>query len=256
MDFSSCRLIPILRTKEAKAIKGHSNPEQWFLDQLHAYTLRQPRSAKTPDCPDDSFLRAYAAKPTSFALSDPRVVHVTSCDHCLPGLLEMRSAGAASHPSRVRVAAIATLCAACLVAGFFGAGYWNRLHTVANENRSAKQQLPSAIVDRTLDLTDYGTYRGVGEQPSQPPLNLPAALLHVNLILPRFSESGAYTIMVANDRNGNGRLACTTGIAATTGNQTKLAVTLDLRGAKPGDYFLLTELSGQEAFYSYPLHLQ
>ena len=62
--------------------------------------------------------------------------------------------------------------------------------------------------------------------------------------------------MVASDRNGNGRLACTTGTAVTSGNQTKLAVTLDLRGAKPGDYFLLTELSGQEAFYSYPLHLQ
>jgi hypothetical protein len=256
VDFSSWRLIPILRTKEAKAIRGHTNPEQWFLDQLRAYTLRQPRGARTPDCPDDSFLRAYAAKPTSFPLSDPRIMHVTSCDHCLPGLLEMRSAGTASHSSRVRVAAIATLCAACLVAGFFGATYWNRLHTVANENRSAKQQLPVAIVDRTLDLTDYGTLRGAGEQPSHPPLNLPAALLHVNLILPRFSESGAYTIMVASDRNGKGRLACTTGIAATTGNQTKLAVTLDLRGAKPGDYLLLTELSGQDDFYSYPLRIQ
>jgi hypothetical protein len=156
----------------------------------------------------------------------------------------------------VRLATIATLCAACLVAGFFGATYWNRQHIVAIENRSAKQQQPTAIIDRTLDLTDYGTYRGAGEQPSQPPLNLPAALLHVNLILPRFSESGAYTIMVASDRTGNGRLACTTAIAATTGHQTKLAVTLDLRGAKPGDYFLLTELSGQEAFYSYLLKIR
>jgi hypothetical protein len=85
---------------------------------------------------------------------------------------------------------------------------------------------------------------------------LPAALLHVNLILPRFSESGAYTIMVASDRNGKGRLACTTGVATTVGNQTKLAVTLDLLRAKPGDYLLLTELSGQEDFYSYPLHIQ
>ena len=168
----------------------------------------------------------------------------------------MRSASTASHPTRVRVAAIATVCAACLVAGFFGAGYWNRLRTVAIENRPARQEQPTAIVDRTLDLTDYGTYRGLGEHPSQPPLNLPAALLRVNLILPRFSESGAYTIMVASDRKGRGRLACTTGIATTIGNQTKLAVTLDLRGAKPGDYFLLTDLSGQEAFYSYPLHLQ
>jgi len=256
VDFSSCHLMPILRTNEAKAIRERPNPEQWFLEQLHAYTLRQPRGARTPDCPDDSFLRIYAAKPTSFPLSDPRVVHVTSCDHCLPGLLEMRSAQTRHPPSRVRVAAIATLCAACLVAGFFGATYWNRQPTVAIENRSAKLQQPTAVVDRTLDLTDYGTYRGSGEQPSEPPLNLPAALLHVNLILPRFSESGAYTIMVASDRSGKGRLACTTGIATATGNQTKLAVTLDLRGAKPGDYLLLTELSGQGDFYAYPLKLQ
>lgn len=256
MDFSIWRLIPILRTKEAKAIRGHTNPEQWFLDQLRAYTLRQPRGARTPDCPDDSFLRAYAAKPTSFPLSDPRIMHVMSCDHCLPSLLEIRSAKTSPRPSRVRMTAIATLCTACLLAGFFAATYWNHQHTDAIENRSPNQQHATAVIDRTLDLTDYGTLRGAGEQPSHPPLNLPAALLHVNLILPRFSESGAYTIMVASDRNGKGRLACTTGIAATTGNQTKLAVTLDLRGARPGDYLLLTELSGQEDFYSYPLRIQ
>jgi hypothetical protein len=62
--------------------------------------------------------------------------------------------------------------------------------------------------------------------------------------------------MVAGDRDGSGRVACTTGITTTVGNQTKLIVTLDLRSAKPGSYFLLTELSGQQNFYSYPLNIQ
>jgi hypothetical protein len=84
---------------------------------------------------------------------------------------------------------------------------------------------------------------------------LPAALLHVNLILPRFSEAGPYTIMVVGDREGNGRIAYAT---ATTmvGNQTKLSVTLDLRRVRPGEYVLLTELNGQDDWYSYPLKIQ
>ena len=99
----------MIRKKEAREIKGHTNPEQWFLEQLRVYTQRQPRSDKTPECPDDSFLRAYAAKPGSFPLSDSRVRHVTSCDHC------------ARRPLQMRVAAISSLCAACLIAGFLGA---------------------------------------------------------------------------------------------------------------------------------------
>jgi hypothetical protein len=156
----------------------------------------------------------------------------------------------------VRAAAITALCAACLVAGFFGATYWSRQHAAVVVNQRANPQEATAIVDQTLDLTNYGTYRGLGVQPSQRPLNLPVALLHLNLILPRFSQSGAYTIMVASDRNGDGRLASTTGVGTTVGNQTTLTVTLDLRGVKPGDYFLLTEFSGQEDFYAYPLKVQ
>jgi hypothetical protein len=124
------------------------------------------------------------------------------------------------------------------------------------ESQAANSQQATAVVDRTLDLTNYGTYRGLGDQATQPPLNLLAALLRLNLILPRFSQSGAYTIMVAGDRDGSGRVACTTGITTTVGNQTKLIVTLDLRGAKPGSYFLLTELSGHQNFYAYPLNIQ
>ncbi len=246
----------MIRMREARPIRQHANPEQWFLDQLRAYALRQPRGARTADCPDDSFLRTYAEKPSSFPLSDSRIAHVTSCNHCLPRLLEMRSARTIARSPRVRAAAIAALCTACLVAGFFGATYWSRQHAAVVDNQRANPQQATAIVDRTLDLTNYGTYRGLGSHPSQPPLNLPTALLHLNLILPRFSQSGAYTIMVARDRNGDGRLASTIGVATTAGNQTKLTVTLDLRGVKPGDYFLLTELGCQDDFYSYPLKIQ
>jgi hypothetical protein len=245
----------MIRMKEEREIKGQTHPEQWFLEQLRAYTQRQPRGDKTPECPDDSFLRAYAAKPGSFSLSDSRVRHVTSCDYCLPALLDFRSAGTARRPFQMRVAAVASLCAACLIAGFLGARYWSHRQSIAVEPPALSQRA-SQPVERTLDLTNYGTYRGAEDQPPRPPVNLPAGLLHVNLILPRFSEAGSYTIMVVGDREGNGRIAYAAGTAVMVGNQTKLTVTLDLRRVRPGNYVLLTELNGQDDWYSYPLKIQ
>jgi hypothetical protein len=66
----------------------------------------------------------------------------------------------------------------------------------------------------------------------------------------------AYTIMVVAGHEGTNRIAYATGIASTVGNQTKLTVMLDLRSAKPGSYVLLTELNGQDDWYSYPLKIQ
>lgn len=254
MDCSSSNLIPLMRKNEVRKIKGNTNPEQWFVEQLRAYTQRQPRSARTPECPDDSFLREYAARPGSFPLSDSRVQHVTSCGHCLPALLEFRSAVAVPRRGPARLSAIAALCAACLIVGFVVARYWNHQNPLTS-NPPAGQQA-SATIDRTLDLTNYGTFRGAEEQPPKPPLNLPAALLHVDLILPRFSEAGPYTIIVVAGHEGTNRIAYATGNAAIVGNRTKLTVTLDLRRAKPGSYVLLTELNGQNDWYSYPLRIQ
>ena len=243
-----------MRKNEVRKIKGNTNPEHWLVEQLRVYTQRQPRDERTPECPDDSFLREYAARPGSFSLSDPRVQHVTSCGHCLPALLDFRSTFAVRRPAAARIAAIAILCAACLILGFVVSKYWNRQSPVAS-NPPASQQA-SAVVDRTLDLTNYGTFRGAEQKPPKPPLNLPAALLHVNLILPRFSEAGPYTIIVVAGREGTNRIAYATGNATIVSNQTKLTVTLDLRRVKPGSYVLLTELSGQDDWYSYPLRIQ
>lgn len=181
---------------------------------------------------------------------------MTSCNHCLPRLLELRSSTKTARPSLRRATAIAALCVVCLIAGFVGARYWNSQHARQVGNQAANPQQAAVVVDKTLDLTNYGTYRGLGAQPSRPPLNLPAALLHLNLILPRFSEAGPYTIIVVAGREGANRIAYATGNASIVGNQTKLAVTLDLRRARPGSYVLLSELSGEDDWYSYPLRIQ
>jgi len=63
-------------------------------------------------------------------------------------------------------------------------------------------------------------------------------------------------IIVVAGREVTNRIAYATGNASIVGNQTKLTVTLDLRRAKPGSYVLLTELSGQDDWYSYPFRIQ
>ena len=236
---------------------SRQNPEQWFLDQLDAYTRRQPSAERTQNCRDDSFLQAYAANPDRFALSDPAVAHVSSCNYCMPRLLQMRAAGYASRSFRLRVAGVVALSAVFLVMGFLAATYWNRQRSAAQHVPQSADLHPTAsLTERTLDLTEYGTYRGTGDEPAKPPLILPAALLHIEMILPRFSEAGMYSIMVAADRGGKDRLACASGQAVAGGGRTAVDFVLDLRSAKPGDYLLLTQLKGMDDSYSYPLKIQ
>jgi hypothetical protein len=141
--------------------------------------------------------------------------------------------------------------------GFIAATYRNHLRPAVQQVPQSADLRPTAnLTERTLDLTEYGTYRGVGDEPAKPPLILPAALLHVDLILPRFSEAGMYSIMVAADRGGKDRLACASGLAVAAGGRTAVDFVLDLRSAKPGDYLLLTQLKGLDDSYSYPLRVQ
>ena len=229
-------------------IKKALNSEEWFLKQVEAYTRRQPGGEKTPDCVDDVFLKRYAERPADVSLSDLRVEHVTSCNYCLGRLLQYRATRPARAALSIRYAAVAALSMACLLVGFFVANLWNRKHP-------AVVQIQSAELHRSLDLSEYGTYRG--EQPANnPPLHLPAALVRLELVLPRLSPPGAYSIMVASDKNGLNRVACATGTAVGADPRTAVTVSLDLRSATPGRYVLSTQLQGEDAPYTYPLQIE
>jgi hypothetical protein len=234
---------------ERIVIKKTLNTEEWFLRQVESYTRRQPSGDKTPECVDDGFLRSYAESPAEVSLSDWRVDHVTSCNYCLGRLLHFR---ATTHPARAslsfRYAAVAAMGLACLLVGFVVANVWNRKHP-------SVVQVQSAELHRTLDLSQYGTYRG--DQPANnPPLRLPAALIRLELVLPLLGPPGAYSIAVASDRNGLNRVACATGTAVGADPRTVVTVSLDLRGATPGNYVLLTQLRGEDAPYTYPLQIE
>lgn len=232
---------------ERIVIKKKLNSEEWFLRQVESYARTQPSGDKTPDCVDDVFLKSYAERPADVPLSDRRVEHVTSCNYCLGRLLQFRATRPPRASLRFRYAAVAAMGFACLLVGFVVANLWNRKHPTV-------VQVQSAELHRTLDLSQYGTYRG-DQPPSNPPLHLPAALLKLELVLPRLSQPGTYSIMVAADKNGVNRVACTTGTAVGADPRTVVTVSLDLRSATPGRYVLLTQLQGEDAPYTYPLQI-
>ena len=196
------------------------------------------------------FLRRYAGAPRKFSLSDPRVEHVSSCDYCLHKFLDIRAAQRQGVNSRAfflgnRFSAAAAAGFVCLLIGLLMVKPW-----YSRSSRSITTQ--SVMVRRTLDLSDYGTYRGE-QAPSVPVLSLPAALVKLQLILPRFSDPGNYFVVVAPDRSRRNRIAGAKAVATGADPRTLLNVTLDLRNAAPGNYVLATEREGEGGPYFYPL---
>jgi len=150
---------------------------------------------------------------------------------------------------RNRKTAYALAGATCLilVAATFGWFYLRHNH----EQTVAVAQ----PVSKTVDLWNAGTYRG--EQPGQlQSVELPAAVVRLTVILPRFSPSGQYLIAVTRKEDGTGLVA--EGLAPTgaVGQKENVSVTLDLRKVTAGAYFLSTTHEQDQAAYYYPLQIK
>lgn len=218
--------------------------ESWITQQHQRRVLAGETTPSGP-CPDDAFLLALARRSKSIALLDPRVDHAATCPNCMKRLLVLRQ----ERQSSRRKLAWALAGAACiiLVASLFS---WSRYESRKQQMLALAQPVPEVV-----DLWNAATYRG--QQPGQlQSVLLPAARIHLTIILPRFSFAGQYLVGVTRDQNGNGVVA--EGAAPTSGNgaQQKVSVDLDLRGAKPGAYFLSTTHEQDQAAYYYPLQIK
>ena len=85
---------------------------------------------------------------------------------------------------------------------------------------------------------------------------MPAALVRLTIILPRFSPTGQYAVAVTQDRNGNGVVAQRSAPATTNDDHESVSVELDLRAAKAGAYFLATIHEQDQASHYYPLQIR
>lgn len=112
--------------------------------------------------------------------------------------------------------------------------------------------------DASVNLFEATTSRGAGPEDDAAPLQqvmLPAAVVRLSVTLPRFSQGGEYRILVSTDRAGTQVIARGSGIAQENAGKINVNVTLDLRSAKPGAYFLATVRGSDNGTYYYPLQV-
>jgi len=218
--------------------------ESW-LAQHHEERVLAGETTPVGPCPDEAFLRDLARRAKRIALSDLRVAHAANCPKCMSRLLVFRQ----ENRSRRRKLTLVTAVVLCSVIG---------AAVIAVARYEMHQQLPSAnlaVVSEAVNLWDAGTIRG--NQPgSLQSVFLPAAVVRVTIILPRFSPPGQYAVAVTQDQNGNGVVAQRSAPATINGDHESVSVELDLRAAKAGAYFLATTHEQDQASYYYPLQIK
>jgi len=233
-----------MRLSWRRSSRAEDRIDKWITQQHQRRVLAGETTPSGP-CPDETFLRALARRSKSIILSDPRVDHAATCPNCMNRLLTLRR----EHQSQRRKLAWALAGAVCiiLIAGFLA---WSRYQ---GQKRQMLAQAPP--IPETVDLWNAATYRG--QQPGQlQSVVLPAARVHLTIILPRFSLPGRYLVAVTRDQNGNGILTEGFAPAAASQTQQKLSVDLDLRTVKAGAYFLSTTREHDQAAYYYPLQIK
>jgi hypothetical protein len=218
--------------------------ESW-LAQSHEERVLAGETTPVGPCPDEAFLRDLSRKAKRIALSDPRVSHAANCPTCMSRLLVFRQENRSRQQKLTLVTAV-VLCSVMVAV----------VITVARFGMH--RQLPSAnvvVVSEAVNLWDAGTIRG--NQPgSLQSVFLPAAVVRVTIILPRFSPPGQYAVAVTQDQNGNGVVAQRSAPATINGDHESVSVELDLRAAKAGAYFLATTHEQDQASYYYPLQIR
>ena len=229
-------------------LPGLSRPEDRFdtwIAQRHQERVLEGSAIPAGPCPDEGFLKSLARKSRYIQLSDPKVDHAANCPICMRRLLELRRE---NHSRRQRMVLTVAVASCLLVAVVFV--------VLARRGVSTQNQMAGvAAIPQTVDLWNAGTFRG--QQPDQlKTVLLPAALVKLTIILPRYSEAGRYDVAVTRDQAGRDLLAHANAAAAGTRDREEVSVYLDLRGSRPGFYFLSTTHEQDQASYYYPLQIR
>lgn len=232
---------------------------------MNEFLLEAFPNPERKGCPDEGALKAFAEG--RIPSTDKIGLHVGSCSECYAEYRHYRldwnepkfktgpvlPASSKSVPPRSawqRYALVASLLIICgLITSYF-------IHR-APVSRVA-QVASTQPVDAAVDLFDVPTLRSANDDGGAGPssqVRLPASIVHVAITLPRFSQSGPYDVVVSGDRNGHQLIAKNSGTASESNGKELLQVTLDLRSAKAGAYFLATVRHSDNGTYYYPLKI-
>ncbi len=206
-------------------------------------------------CPDEKTLKDIAEN--RLPADHPARLHLASCSPCFTEFRSFKGQFEDKRASRRRILAWAFAACLLLAVGLFGVKtIIKRPDENAVTNQTQRQAGQLAAVDRTIDLFDHGTIRGGADPNPLEAVSLPSTLVHLHLILPRFSDAGSYVVAVSKDRAGTAIVARGTGKTLGDGQRLLLDVSLDLRDAKAGSYFLATVRESDNGTYYYPLNVQ
>ena len=243
------------------------------MDLIRDYLLDAHPNPERIGCPDELTLKDLAED--RLPLDHPARLHLASCSECVaeylgyrgewkqtqsgPVMLDKtvsRPAPVPLQPRQGQKLAKWTYAMAASVLVFFGG--LALLKVNSNHSHHPVEVASSIPRDANVDLFEATTSRGAGSEDDTAPLQqvmLPAAVVHLTVTLPRFSQSGEYRIMVSTDHAGTQVVAKGFGVARENAGKVMVSVTLDLRSAKPGAYFLATVRGSDNGTYYYPLQV-
>ena len=222
---------------------------------IRQFFLQANPNPERHGCPDEKTLKDIAEN--RLPANHPARLHLASCSPCFAEFRSFKAQVGDARASRRRL--LAWAIAACLL---IGVGiYGSRLLFKKSEPSvvTGGIQKPAgelAAADRTIDLFNHGTVRGGSDPNPLDAVSLPSTLVHLHLILPRFSDPGSYVVAVSKDRDGAAIVARGTGKTVGSGQRLLLDVSLDLRSAEAGSYFLATVRESDNGTYYYPLNVQ
>ena len=222
---------------------------------IRQFFLQANPNPERHGCPDEKTLKDIAEN--RLPANHPARLHLASCSQCFAEFRSFKAQVREARASRRRL--LAWAIAACLLigVGIYGSRFLfkkSEPNVVTGEAQKPASEL--AAVDRNIDLFDHGTVRGGSEPNPLEAVSLPSALVHLRLILPRFSDPGSYVVAVSKDRAGTAIIARGSGKTVADGPRLFLEVPLDLRGAEAGSYFLATVRESDNGTYYYPLNVQ
>jgi hypothetical protein len=217
------------------------------VDLIKDYFLEANPNPERIGCPDESTIRALAED--RLPVSHPGRLHMAECSECFAEYRGYRRECIDARRARRKV--LAWAIAASLILFAAGGGLWEYLHLRA-ENSSGIEMALSVPVDAQVDLFNAGTYRGENDGANQlQAVTLPAAVVNLAVTLPRFSDPGPYEVLVSKDKTVNRVVAKAAGQAQEMNDRELLNVTLDLRAARKGEYFLATVRGEDRGTYYY-----
>ena len=242
---------------------------------MKAFLLETFPNPERKGCPDEKSIQAIAEERAP--LTEQIGLHIGSCSECYaeyrnfrqdwdeglketpPSVRAIEMPRAAIAPTRARPRLVTIgIAASLLVVCSSGYVFYKGHHQPESIARSEAAN-SSAPVSARVDLFDSGTFRGA-DVDSLTPLNkvtLPAEIVNLTVVLPRFSDEGIYKLNVSTDKQGKNIVASGSGNAGQVdAGKVILPVTLDLRKAKAGSYFLATVRGTDNGTYYYPLQIK